>query len=178
MYKDIITSLKIPAFYILLNSKKEELYDIVFESIINNILKEDYNNLNFETIVTNQELALINSIYKFFPNTKRISCLFHYKQDILRNLKTYGLYKQNYKAESDIIVDRLGLIPLLYKGDMKIFNQECDNLCKKYPRYHNFINNYFIKNKKEYFEDKSLNYSNIPKGCRKNSFLENYNGFK
>ena len=31
MYKDIITSLKIPAFYILLNSKKEELYDIVFE---------------------------------------------------------------------------------------------------------------------------------------------------
>ena len=177
MYKDIITSLKIPAFYILLNSKKEELYDIVFESIINNILKEDYNNLNFETIVTDQELALINSIKKFFPNTKRISCLFHYKQDILRNLKKYGLYKQNYKAESDIIVDRFGLIPLLYKGDMKIFNQECDNLCKTYPRYHNFINNYFIKNKKEYFEDNSLDYSNIPKDCRTNSFLENYNGF-
>jgi len=80
MYKDIITSLKIPAFYILLNSKKEELYDIVFESIINNILKEDYNNLNFETIVTDQEVALINSINKFFPNNKRISRLFHYKQ--------------------------------------------------------------------------------------------------
>ena len=65
MYKDIITSLKIPAFYILLNSKKEELYDIVYESIRNNILKEDYNNLNFETIVTDQELALINSIKNF-----------------------------------------------------------------------------------------------------------------
>ena len=30
---------KIHTFYILLNSKKEELYDIVFEGIINNILK-------------------------------------------------------------------------------------------------------------------------------------------
>ena len=111
------------------------MYDIVFESIINNILKEGYNNLNFETIVMDQELALINSINKIFPNTKRISCLFHYKQNILRNLKTFGLYKQKYKAESEIILDRLGLIPMLYKGDMKIFNQECDNLCKKYPRY-------------------------------------------
>ncbi len=115
MYKNIITNLKIYTFYILFNSKKEELYDIVFESIINNILKEDYNNLNFETIIMDQELALINSTNKFFPNTKIISCLFHYKQDILRNLKAFGLYKQKYKAESEIILDRLGLIPMLYE---------------------------------------------------------------
>ena len=35
MYKDIITNLKIPAFFILMNVKKEIYYNILFESIIN-----------------------------------------------------------------------------------------------------------------------------------------------
>ena len=93
MYKDIITELKIPALYILLNSKNEQMYDLVFESIINIIIKKNIDELNYETIVTDQEIALINVIKKYFPNSHRIACLFHYKQDILRNLKTYGLYK-------------------------------------------------------------------------------------
>ena len=38
MYKDIITDLKIPALYILLNSKRQILFEIVFQSVINNIL--------------------------------------------------------------------------------------------------------------------------------------------
>ena len=80
-----------PGLYILLNSKRELLYETVFESIIRNILKTSGCDLNFETIVTNQEIALINSIKKVFPKSQRISCLFHYKQNILRNLKSYGL---------------------------------------------------------------------------------------
>ena len=88
MYKDIITDLKIPALYILLNSKKEILYEIVFQSIINNILQETVSNLQYETIVTDQEIGLINATKKYFRNGQRISCLFHYKQDILRNLKS------------------------------------------------------------------------------------------
>ena len=48
---------------------------------------------------------------------------------------------------------------------------------KSYPFYENFINNYFLKNHLNYFKDNSLNYSNIPKDCRSNSFLENYNGY-
>ena len=51
MYKDIITDLKIPALYILLN-------EIVFQSIINNILQEIVCNLKYETIVTDQEVGL------------------------------------------------------------------------------------------------------------------------
>ena len=99
MYKDIITELKIPALYILLNSKNEQMYDLVFESIINIIIKKNIDELNYETIVTDQEIALINVIKKYFPNSHRIACLFHYKQDILRNLKTYGLYKKNLKKQ-------------------------------------------------------------------------------
>ena len=177
MYKDIITNLKIPGIYILLNSKKEILYDLIFESLVKIIFDNNMNKLAWETIVTDQELALVNSIKKYFPNCKRISCLFHYKQDILRNLKSYGLYKKVSKLDSDNLLDALGRIPFIYKGDMKIFESECKKLSNEFPKYVNFINNYFITNKRKYFEDGSLDYSKVPKDCRSNSFLENYNGF-
>ena len=75
------------------------------------------------------------------------------------------------------MLDELGNLPFYYKGDIKIFNEECKKLITKYPEYTNFINNYFIKNKIEYFIDQSLNYNLVPKDCRTNSFLENYNGY-
>ncbi len=34
-----------------------------------------------------------------------------------------------------------------------------------------------MENKKKYFEDQSLNYNLVPKDCRTNNFLENYNGY-
>ena len=46
-----------------------------------------------------------------------------------------------------------------------------------YPNYTNFIDNYFIVNKKSFFIDGWLNYSSVPKDCRTNNFLENYNGY-
>ena len=150
MYKDIITGLKIPALYVLLNSKREILYEIVFESIIRNILQSSICDLNFETIVTDQEAALINVVKKFFPNSQRISCLFHYKQDILRNLKSYGLYKKNLKQNTDIILKKLGNLPFIYKGDLKIFEKECRDIKNNYPIYTNFIDNYFIIYKKNF----------------------------
>ena len=177
MYKDIITGLKIPGLYVLMNSKKEILYQYVFESIIR-LLSDDNNiNFKFETIVTDQEIGLINGIKKFFPNSQRISCLFHYKQDILRNLKIYGLYKKSYKTESMSLLNDLGKIPFYYKGDMNYFDTECKLLIEKYPNHTNFINNYFISNKRYLFEDQSLNYNKVPDDCRTNSFLENYNGY-
>ena len=48
---------------------------------------------------------------------------------------------------------------------------------KRYPEYTNFINNHFIKNKRKYFQDDTYNYSQIPRDCRTNSFLENYNNY-
>ena len=77
MYKDKITDLRVPALYILLNSKREILYEIVFQIVINNILQETVSNLKYETIVTDQEVGLINWTKKYFPNCQRLSCLFH-----------------------------------------------------------------------------------------------------
>ena len=56
-------------------------------------------------------------------------------------------------------------------------NSICKDLIKKYPLYENFINQYFLKNKLEYFKDRPLDYCSIPDDCRSNSYLENYNGY-
>lgn len=177
MYKDIITGIKIPGLYILLNSKKEMLYKFAFKGIIDLLTDNNNITLKVETVVTDQEKALINVVNTYFPNAQRISCLFHYKQDILKNLKSYGLYNKSNKKESNIILYELGKYPFKFKGDINYINKECSNLIKSYPLYENFINNYFLKNHLNYFKDNSLNYSNIPNDCRSNSFLENYNGY-
>ena len=51
------------------------------------------------------------------------------------------------------------------------------NWKKNYSLYSNFIKNYFIKNKKDFFKKGDYNYSIIPDDCRSNSFLENYNKY-
>ena len=61
MYKDIITELKIPGIFILLNDKSQILYDYVFNSVINIITNNREYDLNILSIVTDSEKALINS---------------------------------------------------------------------------------------------------------------------
>ena len=48
---------------------------------------------------------------------------------------------------------------------------------KNIPYIQNFLNNYITANKLTFFEDQSLNYFRIPKDCRTNNYLENYNGY-
>ena len=55
MYKDIITGLKIPGIYVLMNSKKEILYHYIFESIIKLLTDDKNKEIHIETIVIDQE---------------------------------------------------------------------------------------------------------------------------
>ena len=177
MYKDIITELKIPGIFILLSGKNQFLYDYIFSSIINIVTNNRKFDLNILLIVSDSEKALVNSIKKNFPNSLRISCYFHYKQDLIRNIKQYGLYKKKDKEISDKIIQKLSNLPFEYNGDMKIINQKLNKIIKKFPLYENYINNYFKVNKYEYFEDLSLDYNRIPIDFRTNNYLENYNGY-
>ena len=174
MYKDIITDQKIPGFYILINGKLEIFYDILFQSLINIITNNNKIELLIESIVTDSESALINIVEKYFPKVQRISCYFHYTQDLLRNIKIYGLYKnENCKN----VLKELSLLPFLYKGELNFVLEKLKKLESLYPKFKNFIENYFIKNKMLYFKDNSLNYNNIPHDCRTTNYLENYNGY-
>ena len=68
-------------------------------------------------------------------------------------------------------------MPFIYKSDVSIIKKNCDDIIEKYPEYYNYITNYFLPSKMKYFEDNSLNYFEVPKDCRSNSFLENYNKY-
>ena len=114
-----------------------------FSSIINIISQDNKRNINVKYIVTDNEIALINSINKKFINIKRISCYYHYKKNILENLKKYGLYKKNNKSLADKTIKKLGMIPFKYKGKIKIFDDICNEIITEYPSLINYIKNYF-----------------------------------
>ena len=177
MYKDIITELKIPGIYALLNNKSEKIYELVFKDVLKILTWNSLRELNVKTVVTDSEKALINNVNRFFPNAQRVACYYHYKSDILRNIKSYGLYKNNMKIESNKLLRILSNIPFIYKGNIDIVNKILEHIKVKFVQYNNFIDNYFIPNKIQYFIDNSLNYSIIPDDCRTNNFLENYNGY-
>ena len=118
MYKDLLTNLNIPGLYILMNGKSETHYDLVFESILDIITHKNFYNLDLLSIITDTENALINTIKNYFPNTRRIGCYYHYCQDIVRNIKLYGLYKKEQKKISNKVIFQLSEIPLIYKDDI------------------------------------------------------------
>ena len=88
----------------------------------------------------------------------------------MRNIKAYGLYKKHDKSTSDIIIQKLSSLPFIYKGDIKKIKNFINNIIEEYPKYTNFLNNYFMVNKFTFFEDQSLNYFRIPKDCRTNNY--------
>ena len=177
MYKDVLTNLKIPGLYILMNGNKEEFYNLIFKDIIDIITLQNKYSISIDTIVTDSEKGLINVVKKFFPTTRRISCLYHYKQDIILNLRIYGLYKKKIKKNSDFVLKKLGSLPFDYKGNITYLEEQLKTLINQKPLYENFLNNYFKKNKYPYFIDKSLDYHDLPYDCYTNNYLENYNGF-
>ena len=71
----------------------------------------------------------------------------------------------------------MGLLPLIYNGDIKNFNNFCQKLKNGYPNYNNFIENYFIPKKLNYFLNGEYNFDKIREDCKSNSFLENYNKY-
>ena len=93
MYHDIVINLNILGIYILINGKSEKHYDIVFNSIINFITLSHHIDVNINLVVTDSEITLVKIVKKYFPNSLRITCLFHFKQDIMRNIRSYGLNK-------------------------------------------------------------------------------------
>ena len=104
----------------------------------------------------------------------RVGCYFHYKMDIIRNLRIYNLYNI---FNSDEIISKLGKLPLIYKGDMKKFDEFINILISENKQFKNFINNYFIKNKRKYFVNEDYNYSKDLYTVRSNSYIESYNKY-
>ena len=99
----------------------------------------------------------------------------------MRNIKSLGLYKKEYKLENDKLLKKLIEIPFLYYDNNNIIEDIFDefinnnNSNKVYIQLLNNFKTYFIKEWTNYFIDGHLNYNLITKIQRSNSFIENYN---
>ena len=106
--------------------------------------------LKIKYIITETELALINGINNIFKNIIRIGCYFHLKYDIRNELNKLHYFTSDKKEETETVLNELGIIPLIYKGSLDLFDKFIDNIIIKHPSYENFINDYFIQYKKKY----------------------------
>lgn len=95
LFKDIISSLYLIAFFILMSNKTEVLYDVIFKSIYNILNQKDIYNLDFDTISTDTEIALINGLNYNFKNF----CRFHLNKYIINVIFLYFLFKSYIKIK-------------------------------------------------------------------------------
>ena len=174
IYIDELSIEKIPGIFVLMNCKIQEIYENILMSICNIITQNNTLDFNVKTITSDSEDSLVNAIKFVFPKVNRVGCYFHYKMDIIRNLRIYNLYNI---FNSDEIVNKLGKLPLIYKGNMKIFDEFINNLISENKPFINFINNYFLKNKRKYFLNEDYNYSKYICTVRSNSYIEYYNKY-
>ena len=93
--------------------------------------------LGIKTIVPDKVRTFMNTLNIIFPNTIRIAYLFHFKQDILRNIKKYILYKKSKKNNE--LINKLAQIAILYKDDIDFVKNQINILINEYPQYTNFI---------------------------------------
>ena len=179
IFKDIISSKYYPGFFILMSNKTEILYDLIFKSVKRILTQFNLYKLQIESITTDSEIALINSVNNNFENSKRIGCWFHLNQDLIREAKTIGLLnKKNENVNIDStyeVITQLSILPLNYKGDIEYIKSNISILLNQYPKYNNYIINYFLDAKLKYFIDGSYDYSKFPPDIRSNSVLERYN---
>ena len=66
MYKDILTDLKIPGIYILLNNKTQRLYNLAFERLINILSENITYDLDIKSIITYSETLFFKTVEIFF----------------------------------------------------------------------------------------------------------------
>ena len=94
--------------------------------------------------------------------------------DIIRNMKLYNVYNL---FNSEDIINKLGKLPLIYKGNMNYFNEYINQIKNENKPFKNFIENYFVKNKIKYFVNEDYNYYKYNDTIRSNSYIETYNKY-
>ena len=103
-------------------NKTEILYDLVFKAVIRLIMYQNIFKLEFQTITTDTEIALINAVTNHFPEVHCLGCWFHLNQDLIREASTMGLFnRKNKKIDPEItyqIISELSILTLQYKRDL------------------------------------------------------------
>ena len=117
-----------------MTNKTEILYDIIFKSVKSILSQNNIYKLNIKAITSDTEVSLINAINNNFPQSQRIGCWFHFKQDLLREAKICGLLnRKNKNINPEItleVITQLSLLPLEYKGNIDYLLNKIEILSK------------------------------------------------
>ena len=70
------------------------------------------------------------------------------------------------KSNLDIIISKLGILPVSYKDNLKLIYQIFEEIINLYPNYTNYINNNFIHYKLNFFKKGDYDNSKIPEDCK------------
>ena len=139
----------------ILNNKRYEIYEKCLYSFKNIITQNNIFELEIESITTDAETALLNAVNNVFPKIMHFNCYYHYKVNILTNVKKYGLLNKNNIEENlnDIknVIYQLGQLPIIYNGDISIFNNKLKDIKNKFPYTKEFIDKYYEKHFKKFF---------------------------
>ena len=122
MYKDIITSEKYPAFYIIMNKRYYQAFDLIFKSIIQIITYYNNEKLNFISITSDDKPALLKALKNNFKSVNNFLCLFHLKKNLIEQIKLLGLFKKNDRDNSLLIINQLCKLCIDYKGSISYIN--------------------------------------------------------
>ena len=137
-----------------MSNKTENLYDLIFKSIIRILTQNNLYDLDIQSFITDTEIALINTVKNNFKKAKRICFWFHLKQDLVQ-AKIYGLLNKNNKnfntKDTFEIIKVMSILPLEYKGDNEYVKNKLNMLILQYPKTFTNFCYYFLDYKLKYF---------------------------
>ena len=181
LYYDEELNKKYPGAYLGLNNKSEISYIKAFLEFKNILTNYGKDNLALLSYTTDFEKALMNACeYVFGVDIKPVGCLFHFGQSLIRKMRKNGMFRDIYRDISDELYKSLILIPWLYHKNNNIVSETFSRFIeaqsdKEFKNLLNNYYNYFINEWELFFKNGRLNYYNITKIQRSNSYIENYN---
>ena len=98
--------------------------------------------------------------------------MFHYKQALIKRIRLLGLYKEEYKSQSNLIISKCEALPFQIHWDKNVLSSTIKeiNKIKEYTKFGNYLedewSNYIKFNG-------LLDYHKVSKSFLFNSFIQN-----
>ena len=119
--KDYISNSIIPVAFILLTSKKSEIYFRAFNELLT-LIKISGSTPVVEQIHSDFEKNIVSEFKKIFGASIHFKgCWFHYMQCLVRKLRNMGLYKLRYASINKKILSVLKYLPHVKRDQRNIF---------------------------------------------------------
>ena len=130
--------------------------------------------LKLSSYTVDFEKGLINALNIIYRDIKCFGYYFHYTRALKKKKQKLWLAsKIKYKIIKPLLKN-LYRLPFIFYKDNNIINTICEKYITKNKEFTDFVN-YFKKEWFQYYEIGMLDYSNIKKDYRFNSYIENYN---